>query len=908
MNSFVIRSVAPVGHCLFLGPRGNATSDQQAMRHALESGGWAVLESGASLALPEGKGLELALIENAAAIPSDLFKLLKESGTLIVFLGDPGALAREMLAQVDLFICPVPGQTGPLRALGKPAHFVAPGWDSADRKREVVERHWKYRKEKDRFARVDWSRISYGHTVIPKGEVGDHLARSWQSAEIPARQRALVQAELADLYQGRPQRLFQVLADALKPYVSTGTGVLEIGCASGYYYEILEYLLNRRIAYVGVDYSRALIAMARSFYPRTPFLAADGGRLPFRDRAFHVVVSSGVLLHVPDYLNHIRETVRVAGAVVVGHRIPLCRKRPTTYHRKFAYGVETVELVFNEEEILAAFRKEGMGPVKMTEFSADEAKDEYHATYVFERVAAQAPSGEPAPSGRTIEDLVAAGEKAFAAGEMDSARALFREARAAAPGHPRLVNNLGVMACGEGDWPEAERLFEAAHAGDPRNRRFLMNLAEVLIALEKPSRAAAVLDAYLRDVGGDEEIRGLREEIPDVPAPAAPSDSGGRGAAAADPGPPTVLWQNRDDMEAAPGGDTTVVHEITRNLLDLGVPVRLSLAENPDLGGIDVVQLNNISRTRDTLAQLANARAKGKPTVLIPLYEDMDRYLVPAMKTDLLFRYLAMKRKVIPLEQIAKVREGFELEEHPLDNPFARAFGIGDNAKQREILEGVDCILTSGAAESESIRKKFGSALPPMREMHYGFNPAYSIADGTLFASKHGLKDFALCVGRLEPRKNQWQLIEVFRSLPRLQLVLVGRFSDPSMEPLIKAFAPPNVRFIERLPFEELVSAYAAARLHVLPSWYELPGLVSLEAAAAGCRVVSTDWGTAPDYLCDKVSYCSPDDPLAIRKAVLEAYDSDLDPALKQFVMDRFSWRNAAARCLQVYRQVLEGR
>lgn len=400
----------------------------------------------------------------------------------------------------------------------------------------------------------------------------------------------------------------------------------------------------------------------------------------------------------------------------------------------------------------------------------------------------------------------------------------------------------------------------------------------------------------MADADIDQIIRRMRNLVA-TSASAVPS------APSIKPAIPPMLWQNRDDMEKSQGGDTTLVNETMGGLRELGVEVSLSLEERPSLEGYGAVTLVNISRTRDTLAQLANARARGKPTVLVPLYEDMDRYLVPAMKTDLLFRYLAIKGKQVPLDALKAVRDGFELTEHPLDNPFARHFGIGDAEKQRSILGEVDYILTSGKAESDSIRKKFAPRAP-IEEMYYGFNRDFQAADAKAFESRHGLKDFVLCVGRLEPRKNQWQLIEVFRSLPHLTLVLIGVFSDPSMEPLIKAYAPPNVKFFSRLPFAELVSAYAAARVHVLPSWYELPGLVSLEAAAAGCRIVSTDWGTAPDYLGDKVAYCSPDNPPGIRAAILKAYDSAAPASLREYVLETFSWRRAARKCLDVYERL----
>lgn len=367
-----------------------------------------------------------------------------------------------------------------------------------------------------------------------------------------------------------------------------------------------------------------------------------------------------------------------------------------------------------------------------------------------------------------------------------------------------------------------------------------------------------------------------------------------------------VLWQNRIDSLRLRGGDTTVLDETVKNLRAQGTHADVCYEDAPDLSGYRMVHLNNISRSRDTLEHARNAKRWNRPALLTPLYEDMDRYLVPATKLDLLYQRLAGTGKRLTLEEIRTVLSRFELPEHPLDNPPARYLGIGDREKQEEILATVDCILTSGEEESRSITEKFG----PMRHMepvHFGFNRDFLDADGAAFSAKHGLKDFVLCVGRIEARKNQWTLIEVFRTLPRLKLVLIGSFSNPGIADAVKAYAPPNVVFLERLPFDELVSAFAAARVHALPSWYELPGLVSLEAAAAGCRIVSTSWGSARDYFGERVRYCQPDDPASIREAILHAYDSESRGELRSYVGDTFGWDKTARKLREIYGRVAAG-
>ena len=111
--------------------------------------------------------------------------------------------------------------------------------------------------------------------------------------------------------------------------------------------------------------------------------------------------------------------------------------------------------------------------------------------------------------------------------------------------------------------------------------------------------------------------------------------------------------------------------------------------------------------------------------------------------------------------------------------------------------------------------------------------------------------------------------------------------------------------FTGRLPEELLVSAYHACGQHCLPSWYELPGLVSLEAALYGCTVVASSWGCLPDYLGDAFIRCEPDDPASIRNAVLAAQDRPGDGRASELAR-AFTWENFGDAMVQHYERVLQ--
>ncbi len=108
------------------------------------------------------------------------------------------------------------------------------------------------------------------------------------------------------------------------------------------------------------------------------------------------------------------------------------------------------------------------------------------------------------------------------------------------------------------------------------------------------------------------------------------------------------------------------------------------------------------------------------------------------------------------------------------------------------------------------------------------------------------------------------------------------------------------------LPPDELAPLYRSAAVHACPSWYETPGLASLEAALCGCRVVSTERGSAPEYFGDEAEYCSPRDPASIRAAILRARSRPPSPALAEQISGRFNWQRAAEATAAGYELALK--
>lgn len=96
----------------------------------------------------------------------------------------------------------------------------------------------------------------------------------------------------------------------LGPYLTAGA-VLEVGCGNGF----LSLPLSRKVALVGVDFSRHMLAA-------NPIAGRVVGRaeaLPFADGAFPLVFCQALLHHCPDPAAALAEMARVSSCYVIAH-------------------------------------------------------------------------------------------------------------------------------------------------------------------------------------------------------------------------------------------------------------------------------------------------------------------------------------------------------------------------------------------------------------------------------------------------------------------------------------------------------------------------------------------------------------------------------------------------------------
>lgn len=181
------------------------------------------------------------------------------------------------------------------------------------------------------------------------------LSENWKAADIPALQRSVVEVQLKALHRGAVDPVFQAFQRALKCVDLVQFRLLDAACASGYYSEALQVLDQRKIEYVGSDYSPSMVELAQRCYPHQRFEVQDLTRLTFAEKSFSVVMAAGVIEHVPNYTQALREICRVASDYVIIHRSPVTNGKNHEFTVGSQYSIETPRIFFSEKKLVTEF-------------------------------------------------------------------------------------------------------------------------------------------------------------------------------------------------------------------------------------------------------------------------------------------------------------------------------------------------------------------------------------------------------------------------------------------------------------------------------------------------------------------------------------------------------------------------
>lgn len=372
-----------------------------------------------------------------------------------------------------------------------------------------------------------------------------------------------------------------------------------------------------------------------------------------------------------------------------------------------------------------------------------------------------------------------------------------------------------------------------------------------------------------------------------------------------------ILMQGRYELLKAGGGDKIQIDNTASELRKLGVDVDFVAGQVKDYSKYDLVHVFQLDWTPETYSYAVAAKKAGKPLVLSPIHHSVKE--VKRFDDEYVFDFRRVA-KVLFKDQHS--RDTFKNVYRSFFNPSKavptiKSILVGLKKMHTKTLQMSDMVLVQTDAEAADLKDTYSVDFL-WRKIPNGV--------GSVFLNPETLKNnlefenYIICVGRIEPRKNQLNIIsavEKFRKTHSsdIKLVLVGsKYGERHFEykHLINNALKqkPWVVHIPEVSYKEMPSYYKFAKVGVSASWFETTGLTSLEALFCGTNAVASG-ERAKEYLGDLASYCDPGDVSSIEKAIEKEYYAKR-PVLTDQIKKEFTWENAATKTLEVYNELLK--
>lgn len=353
--------------------------------------------------------------------------------------------------------------------------------------------------------------------------------------------------------------------------------------------------------------------------------------------------------------------------------------------------------------------------------------------------------------------------------------------------------------------------------------------------------------------------------------------------------PRVLFWIRR--RSAPYGGDLVALEQTAAALRERGVTCDISDDPARPLDGYDLVHLYNLTDATAAIVYVAAAVEADKPLVVTPIYWRHAQWLTTRRAADSAAHPEFFLGSPSPAEHAAS------------QLVLERSEELAQAAHQLAL----DCaarIFTLSDAEGILLQEDFHAAPDKLCVTYNGADAAFAQGDAARFEREFGLKDFILSAARIEERKNTIGVVRAWRA-ESVPLVLAGHAPVPAYLELCQREAGPNIHFVGALTPAQMADAYAAARVHVLASWWEEGGLAALEAGLAGCSLVMTQNSPAREYFGDACWLCDPADPQSIGAALRAAYAAPRPSALASGIREQFTWGRAADVLLASYQELL---
>ena len=224
-----------------------------------------------------------------------------------------------------------------------------------------------------------------------------------------------------------------------------------------------------------------------------------------------------------------------------------------------------------------------------------------------------------------------------------------------------------------------------------------------------------------------------------------------------------ILFQSRLDLFDKRGGDTIQMLETQVSLEKLGIAVDINCSLNLDVSSYDIVHIFNLDWVCETYPQIYNAKKQGKKVILSPIHHSQEEFERYENKS----RYGLMKlgNFLIPNQPLREeARNLVKGIIYPKKlKPAVKQLLMGIRRQQKESIEMSDYILVQTNLEAKDLKKDFGVPDFKWVKVVNGIDGSKFKGQSSKVKIKSKRSKVILCVGRVEPRKNQLNLIKAFK-------------------------------------------------------------------------------------------------------------------------------------------------
>lgn len=320
-----------------------------------------------------------------------------------------------------------------------------------------------------------------------------------------------------------------------------------------------------------------------------------------------------------------------------------------------------------------------------------------------------------------------------------------------------------------------------------------------------------------------------------------------------------VLLFIRSDCETNVGGDFYQLLQYFNALKSNGHKVEIAKGPKKELGEYEVVHIFNTYRVKESYLQLAYAKAAKVATILTPIWH-----------SDELIKHLYWSKFRIPRIFYRPLKAFREYRYCRLNKIKIRVSeSIRYTQMQKELISGVDYVIPNSSAELFFIEKELEIRVKNREIIPNTVDPLYLKPVN----NESTRESTVLCIGRIEPLKNQLEVIKAFSSLSmsNVKIIFIGKIGSHTnynrkFEKMVRETK--NCGYLGELTQLQLLSYYHKARGVIHASMFETTGLIGMEALCCGCSLSITDNPYTRDYYSGFAHFCNPNIRDSIKKGL----------------------------------------